>query len=292
MEPSAAELLFLNGEIMPLREGRVSVEDRGFQFADGVYEVMRVCSGRVFRLKAHLDRLERSASGIHLPLEYDASALERICGELLAQSQLRSGTIYIQVTRGASRRVYLPSSESIRPTTVVYTRALEGLSRQAWEAGLTLISRLDDRWARCDLKTIALLANVLAKIEANRRGADEVVFYGSDGTVYECGSSNVYAVIHGEVFTHPESPKILNGITRMAIREVCRAQRIDFHETPKTLQDFLQAQEVFGSSTTRDSFPIVAIDGQAIGAGRPGPLTRRIWEAYRALLERETSHLP
>ena len=289
MPQSSSELLFLNGEIMPLCEGRVSVEDRGFQFADGAYEVIRVCNGKLFRLAPHMDRLRRSAEGLRLDLDYDSEAMGAVCAELVRQSALAEGTIYIQVTRGADRRNHLPSVVPGGSTTLAYTRSGTGDPGEVWEIGLTAITVPDDRWGRCNLKTIALLPNVLAKIEAERQGADEAIFHGPESQIYEGVSFNVYAVINGAVYTHPLGPKILDGITRSAIFEVCEDAGIPCVEEPKSIEEFQAADEVFLSSTTRDVFPLVSIDGAPVGSGKPGPATRKIFSALTDLLVRETS---
>ncbi|MCX7014225.1 MAG: D-amino acid aminotransferase [Candidatus Sumerlaeota bacterium] len=289
MPTPADEILFLNGEFLPLSEGRVSIEDRGFQFADGIYEVARIWNGRLFRLEPHLKRMERSAQGISLPLEYGRAEMARVCLELTERSGLQRGMIYIQVTRGAARRSHALTGEAIRPTTLAYARAVEPPSPESWEAGWKAISRLDDRWQHCDLKTIALLPNILGKMEAVRHGADEVIYHGADQTVSEGGSSNLYAVIDGTIFTHPLGPKILNGITRMAVLEFCRAEGIPCREVGRTLEEFRNAQEVFLTSTTRDAIPIVSIDGRPVADGKPGLLTRRVFHGLRDIVERETS---
>jgi D-alanine transaminase len=292
MTSPESELLFLNGELMPLSQGRVPVEDRGFQFADGVYEVVRVLNGRPFRLEAHLKRLARSARGLEMELAYEAAEMARVCRELVERSGLGDGIVYVQVTRGTEPRSHLPKSKLRRPTTLAHTRLVPRCSAEDFDAGQTAVTKLDDRWDHCDLKSICLLPNVLGKIEANRHGADEVIYHGPDRTVYEGGSSNVYGVIGGEVFTHPNGPKILDGVTRRAILEVCETEGIPCHESPRTLEDFLGAEETFLTSSTRDARPLLAIDGQRIGNGRPGPVTRQISEAYLRLLDRETRETP
>jgi D-alanine transaminase len=235
-----------------------------------------------------MERLRRSAEGLHLKLDYDGAAMSAACVELARQSGLTDGTVYIQVTRGADRRSHLPSARLTGPTTLAYTRSGAGNHQSAWESGLSAITAADDRWGHCNLKTIALLPNVLAKMEAERQGADEAIYYGPQRHVYEGVSFNVFAVIGGTAYTHPPGPKILDGITRMAILEVCEKAGIPCVEQPRTVEEFYRADEVFLSSTTRDAFPLTSIDGNPIGTGKPGPVTRRIFSVLRELLERET----
>ncbi len=287
MSENSQELLFLNGEFMPLSQGRVSIEDRGFQFGDGIYEVIRVLHGRLFRLQAHLERLRASAAGIKLNLEYDGARVAEICEELPRRSKVDEGFVYIQVTRGAAPRNHLPG-ERQRPTTLAYAREKKEPSAESRARGVTAASKVDDRWEHCDLKTIALLASVMGAIEARERGVDEMIYHRPGQAVYESTSANVFAVIDGVIYTHPAGPKILNGITRMALLEICRDIGVPCREEPRPLEDFLAAQEVFVTSTTRYLHSVVSIDGKPIGDGRPGPVCQRLLEAFRQTLERET----
>lgn len=281
-----SDFLFLNGAYMPLRDGCISVEDRGFQFADGVYETVRVVNGRAFRTGDHLRRLSESALGIHLPLAYSAEEMESVCHNLIERSQLRDGMIYIQVTRGVARRSHLPL-KVMAPTTLAYTQALEPMPPDQWARGVSVLFRKDDRWGHCDLKTIGLLGNVLGRMEAQRLGADDVIFHGEDGTVYECSSANVFCIRGGTLFTPPLSPHILAGVTRTVVMEACGELAFGCREEALKTEDYLEADEVFMTSTTRNALPIRLIDGKKIGNG-DFSVARRINAAIQSILDRET----
>jgi len=272
---------------MPLSQGRVPVEDRGFQFGDGIYETIRVVNGRTFRLGDHLKRLSESALGTMIPLEYDEPAMREICAQLLEKSSLREGIIYIQVTRGVSPRNHLPLNP-LRPTTIAYTQELSPMTPERWRRGVSAIFHPDHRWGRCDLKTIALLPNVMAIMEAHAQGADDAIFCSAEGIVRECSASNIFCIRNGEVFTPPLSHHVLAGVTRTATLEACGELGLACHETDLLAEDYLRAQEVFLTSTTRNIVPIRSIDRTPIGDGQ-GDLTRRISERLWEILRRETA---
>ena len=216
-----SELIWINGQIMPLAEARVSVEDRGFQFADGVYEVMRIYNGRCFTLREHLERLERSCGGLGIAMPMPASELAAEIASLVNRSTLKDGMVYLQVTRGTAARNHVFSS--CPPTLLFYTRALPPI-----QPGHTISAKLwsaaDERWKRCWVKSIALLPNVLAKNAAVSAGADEAVFV-EDGFVSECSASNFFAVHAGTLLTAPVGPKVLPGITRCALLDIARRMK-------------------------------------------------------------------
>lgn len=270
--------LYLNGEFLPIDQGRVSIEDRGFQFADGVYEVVRVYSGRPFALREHLDRLQRSLEGLDIPLPEPLSKLEEVCLKLIPG--LNQATIYLQVTRGAAPRVHAFPKE-IRPTVVAYAREIEPNPPDKTFALLTLP---DDRWGRCHLKTIALLSNILGKQKAAQAGCDEGVFVRDDGTVTEGTSSNAFMVKAGQIHTHPATNRILNGITRVKVLQLAREQNIPVVDQPFTLRDAFAADEFFITSTTSEVMPVTAIDQKKFAAG---PVTQKLKAAFQALVQRE-----
>lgn len=274
------ELMVINGEYMTPAEGRVSAEDRGFTFADGVYEVMRIYGGVAFTLREHLERLERSASGIDLQLPHTVSGLEAQMTELVDRAGLPEAMLYLQVTRGAAPRNHL-YADSLAPTVMAFVRP--GPPRpEAWNRdGAMALPMPDTRGTMCNLKTIALLPSVLAKNRAVRAGGAEALFHLEDGTVTEGSSSNAYAVRDGEVWTAPLSHKILPGITRMQLVALCQEMGIRLHEQALTLREFEEADEVIMSATNLELLPVTRLGARSIGAGKPGPVYRRLCEAYR-----------
>ena len=270
--------LSLNGEYQAIEAGRVSVEDRGFQFGDGGYEVVRVYRGEPFRMKEHLERLRRTLAGIDLAMPEPAGGFEGICRRVLGG--LKEATVYLQVSRGAAPRAH-GWSDDLKPTIVAYARAC---SAPAPGSAYSLITVPDDRWGRCHLKTTCLLANVLAKQAAKKAGADEALFVRDGKTVTEGGSSNAFLVRGGVVVTHPATNLILDGITRRAVIELARAAGLRVEERPFTLAEALEAKEFFMTSTTIEVMPVVRIDGRAIAAG---PVAARLRADYAKLAGRD-----
>jgi D-alanine transaminase len=274
--------LYLNGQYLSIEEGRVSIEDRGFQFGDGVYEVLRVYQGKPFRIGAHLARLEQSLKGIEIPLPEPLDRIEAVCRKLIGP--LREAQIYIQITRGSAQRVHA-FPKDIRPTLVIYARETH---RQPPEKTFALKTLLDDRWGRCHLKTICLLANILGKQKAVEAGCDEGLFVRDDGIVTEGTSSNAFFVVRGTLVTHPATPRILSGVTREVVLEAARGERVPLEERPIPLPEALGADEAFMTGTLTEIMPAVRIDGRPVGTGKAGPVTLRLREAFQKLVERET----
>lgn len=272
--------LYLNGKYLPLEEGRVSVEDRGFQFGDGVYEVVRYYRGRPFRLAQHLRRLEQSVKGVEMPLPEAAEKLAEVCGRV--SEGLGDAQVYLQVTRGAAPRTHAFPKQT-PPTLVIYARAVPvpDPSRR-----LRLKSVLDDRWGRCHLKVICLLPNILAKQRAVEAGCDEGLFV-REGLVTEGTASNAFFIVKGALLTHPATAHILNGVTREVILELAREAAIPVREEALTLAQAMDSDEAFVTGTITEIGPVVGIDGRPVGEGVPGPLTQRLQTAFRALTARE-----
>jgi D-alanine transaminase len=273
--------LYLNGEYLPIEQGRVSVEDRGFQFGDGVYEVLRAYGGRLFRAREHLARLERSLKFLEAPLPEPLPKIEEVCRRVIGGPH--DALVYLQVTRGAAPRVHA-FPKGIRPTFLAYARPFKAdPPGKTW----TLLSMLDDRWAHCDVKTVCLLANVLGRERAARAGCDEGLFVREDGTVTEGNATNAFLVRGGAILTHPADHRVLHGITREAALQAAREQRIPVLEQPFTLAEALGGDEFFMTGTGCEAMPVVAIDGKKIGSGSPGPVTLRLQSALAALVRRE-----
>jgi len=273
--------LYLDGRYMPLEEGRVPVEDRGYQFGDGVYEVIHVYGGKPFRMRQHLARLERSLAGIEIALPEPLPKIEEVCRRLIGT--LREASVYLQVTRGVAPRSHA-FPRGTRPVFLAYAR--ETPPPPAGKS-LSLLSVLDDRWGRCHIKTICLLPNVLARQKAVLAGCDEALFVREDGTVTEGSSSNAFMVRGGAVVTHPANNRILNGVTREAVVQLARQEGIAVLEQAFSLQEALEGDEFFMTGTTTEVGPVAAIDGKKIGMAAPGPVSQRLKAAFDALVRQE-----
>jgi len=274
---------------MPLSEARVSVEDRGFQFADGVYEVVRLYSGRLFTLDEHMARLERSAAGIQLSLPMTRDALAGEITKFSAGlgpegSACGEGMIYLQLTRGISPRnhlfPHLTGQEKVEPTLLFYFRPLPTLPPVGSVPGVKLHAVPDERWQKCWIKSIALLPNVMAKSAAAAAGADEAIFI-DNGNVTECAASNIFAVIGGELVTHPVGSKVLGGVTREVLLKITADSKLAVRERPWTEPEALAADELFITSTTREISWVSHWNGQPVPPGRPGPITQQLHTALK-----------
>ena len=283
------ELIWINGDVSPLAGARVGVEDRGYQFADGVYEVIRLYDGRPFTLREHLKRLERSAAGIQMDLRTDRDALAAEILRFIPRAGVRDGMIYLQATRGCAPRNHL-FPNNCRPTLLFYARVLPPVAAPGQGEGAKLRTVPDERWKRCWVKSIALLPNVLAKNDAVAAGADEAVFL-EDGIVTECSASNLFIVRGGKVITHPVGPKVLPGITRLMLLQLAKQAGIEMIERPVAFEDAKSADEAFITSTTREISWVSTWDGRTIGKGRCGPVTLRLHQALRDRVVRETKSL-
>lgn len=275
-------LVWLNGQFMDFAAARVSVEDRGFQFGDGIYETIRVYDGTPFAIEQHIERLSRSAAAIELELPMSGEEFVTIAQELIARSGLKEAEVYIQVTRGAAPRLH-PFPIGVSPTVVMTVRPVRPIPRRFRERGIVVKTFPDERWARCDIKTICLLPNVLAVERARRAGADEALFV-RDGLVTEGTSSNVFIVHRGEVVTPPADHRILAGVTRGLVLEIARGCGYQTDEREIPLSDLKAASEVFITSTVKEVLAVVRVDDAVIGNGEPGDVFRRLYDVYRSQL--------
>jgi D-alanine transaminase len=272
-------IIYLNGEYLPLEQAAVSVEDRGFLFGDGIYEVVRLYNGRIFQLEAHLRRWVHSAKGAQLPLLNTVSELPGILTRLKELNNLQDSEIYIQYTRGnAHPRTHAFPKETF-PTLLAMPVELHPPSAETYAHGASAITVPDLRWQRCDIKSIMLLPNVMAKQQAREQGAFEAILV-RDGWVTEGSSTNILAVLEGQLTTHPLNGHILGGITRQVVLSLANALGIAAREKAFTVEQMYAASEVFLTSTTSEVLPITRIDGRPIGDGRPGPVTRRLYDAF------------
>ena len=283
------ELIWINGVVSPLAEARVGVEDRGYQFADGVYEVIRLYDGRPFTLREHLQRLQRSADGIRMKLPMSPDALAAEVLKFVPRTKVRDGMVYVQATRGCAARNHI-FPKNCAPNLLFYVRHLVPLDEPGKAEPTVLHTVADERWKKCWIKSIALLANVLAKNEAVDHGADEAVFV-DDGVVNECSASNLFVVRSGKVVTHPVGPKVLPGITRAVLFDVAKSAGVEFAERAISLDEAQSADEVFITSTTREISWVGRWDGKTVGGGRCGPVTLELHRALRERVLRDTTSL-
>jgi D-alanine transaminase len=276
MDPG--DVVYVNGKVSPRGEAKVSVEDRGFVFGDGVYEVLRVINGRPFAARFHNDRLKRSLDGIKISLQGNDSPerFVEIGRELLRENGLLQGeaTLYMQVTRGATTRAHYFPPKDITPTVYISVARFNPSSELA-QSGASAITHPDLRWGRCDLKTLNLLPNVLASQTAKERGAFEAMLI-RDGIVTEGAKTNFFGVVDGELRTHPIDNHILPGITRSVLCDLAKEVGIQVNETPIEESELPKLQELFLTGTTTDVMPVVKLDGKGIGKGTPGELTRKL----------------
>ena len=272
------ETAFLNGRFLPLAEATVSIEDRGFQFGDGVYEVIRTYRGRPFKLDAHLARLDRSAQAIDLRQPYPFERWVEYVTEGLRLGDFPETKIYVQITRGTAPRdhAYAPD---LQPTVLMTFRELQPLNATFQSTGVAAMTMKDLRWGRCDIKSINLLANVLARQQAKKCGVFESILV-RDGQVTEGAVSNVFIVQDGKLITAPEGGWILSGVTRQVVLELARHEGLTVQERYCSEQELLGATEVFLTGTTVEVLGVVHIDGKQIGKGQPGPVTRSLAKRF------------
>jgi D-alanine transaminase len=279
-----SRIAYVNGRYVPHAGAAVHIEDRGYQLADGVYEVCEIRHGRFVDEQPHLDRLARSLRELRIAEPVPASALRVITREVARRNRVIDGIVYIQVTRGVAPREHAFPGHPVRPALVVTARSMSLAARDARAAkGVGVITTPETRWSRVDIKTIGLLANVLAKQQAHEAGAFEAWFVDRDGFVTEGSSSNAWIVTKkGVVVTRPADVTILRGVTRMSLLDVLAREKLKFEERPFTLREALAAREAFLTSATTAATPIVSIDGKPVGDGRPGPVSLALRAHLRA----------
>lgn len=276
------EWILSNGEIVKEQDLEISKEDRGYQFGDGIYEVIRVYEGDLFTATEHIDRFYESAEKIRITVPYTKDVFHKMLYDLVEMNNIDNGQVYVQITRGAAERNH-QFPVDVEPVVVGYTKSVErpvAFMEQGVKA--TLIE--DVRWLRCDIKSLNLLGNVMAKQQAYEEGYFEAVLHRGD-TVTEGSSSNMYGIKDGVVYTHPATNLILNGITRRVILEICEEFGIKVVEEPFTKQQALEMDEFFMSSTTTEVMPVVEISGHTIGNGTPGEMTRKLQQAFEARIK-------
>ena len=281
-----SHIAYVNGSYVPHRRAMVHIEDRGYQFADGVYEVVGVVDGRLIDEGLHLDRLGRSLGELSIAAPMSRAALRFVMAEVIRRNRLHHGMVYMQITRGVAPRDHVFPAHA-KPVLVVTARRLKLPDPKVVARGVDVISLPDTRWKRCDIKSVSLLPNVLAKQSAKKKGAYEAWLVSEDGLVTEGTSTNAWIVTKkGVLVTRPPDTAILNGVTRRSVLQLAKREGIGIEERSFALKEALGAREAFITSTTNYVMPVVHIDGKPVGDGKPGPFSRRLRETYLDYMSR------
>jgi D-alanine transaminase len=277
-----SRIAYVNGRYLPLAEASINIEDRGYQFSDGVYEVCEVRGGRLVDERRHIERLGRSLSELRIAMPMAAESLGVILREVVRRNRVRWGIVYLQITRGVSRRDHAFPPANTKPSIVVTARNLDAASAEKNAAdGIAVISVPENRWERVDIKSVSLLPNVLAKQTAREQGAREAWFVDKQGFVTEGSSSNAWIVTkNNTVVTRHVDHGILKGITRTVVLDIIAAQGMKLDVRPFTMDEAYQAKEAFVTSASQAVMPVVKIDGRPVGNGAPGLLSAALRKDY------------
>ena len=276
-----SRIAYVDGVYQPLNLPGIFVEDRGYQFADGVYEVCAIRNGRLLDEARHLDRLEYSLDALDMPMPMSRAALQQVMRETLRRNRIHSGILYMQVSRGVAPREHMYDA-SLKPILVMTARPISAERRmQIMKKGISVISVSDQRWARCDIKSISLLPNVLARQSARNAKVQEAWQIDGQGMVTEGAATNAWIVdSKGVLRTRPAGNDILNGIVRQVLLHCVSELGLKFEEKPFSLDEALTAQECFSTASTMSVFPVVKIDGKTIANGKPGRVAKTLSDAY------------
>jgi D-alanine transaminase len=282
-----SRIAYVNGCYLPLSHAKVHIEDRGYQFGDGVYEVCEVRDGRLIDERRHLERLQRSLGELRIRLPISLRALDIVLHEVVARNRISYGIVYLQITRGVARRDHAFPTVPVEPSIVVTARALNKARNEALaENGIAVITVPDTRWGRVDIKTIGLLPNVLARQAAIEQGARDAWLVDGDGLVTEAASANTWIVTAaGTVVTRPADHAILRGITRTVLLDVIKAQGLKLEERAFSVKEAYSAREAFITSASQIVLPVVRIDDQPIGNGAPGLLATALRREFHRFAE-------
>ena len=287
--------VYLNGEFIPKEEAKISVDDRGFLFSDGVYEVTSFYEGVPFYMDRHLARLRRGLSWLRI--DYDVDQIPEMHRRLLELNELENADtsiVYLQITRGVAPRSHPFPKDPVPPTVYSFAKTWQRPSQEEWERGFLAVTVPDRRWTRVDVKTIALLPNVLAYQAAVDAGATDVIQV-RDGIALEGAHNNFFGVFDGTVVTHPVTNVILPGITRSVVLELARKNGIPVEERPILVEELPHAEELFFTGTTNEVHPTVKVDGRPVGDGKVGPVTRALAAAFarevRRVKEADAAHV-
>lgn len=282
--------VILNSQLVERDDVRIDPEDRGYQFGDGIYEVVRAYNGTYFCLDDHVDRLFRSAQEIEMAIPQSKEEIKELMNQILKENEIDTGNLYMQVTRGiASPRNHSYPDGEVLPT-VTGTTTIVPRDAEKIKTGIQTIIEEDIRWLRCDIKSISLLGNIMLKHEAHKKNVEEAILH-RDGVVTECSSSNVAIVKEGTVYTHPDGNLILPGVTKKVWLACAEELDIPVKQEAFTLEDLKQADEVFISSTTVEVTPVTTIEGETVGDGKRGNITAKLSEAYKKKIEEECGSL-
>lgn len=275
-------IAYVNGAYVRHADAAVHIEDRGYQFADAVYEVWAMSGGLLCDPEGHFTRLERSLGELSIDMPMTRAALTTVLKETIRRNRIRDGLVYLQVSRGVAPRDHVFPASPIAPAVVVTVKRTDPVAAEARAAaGVGVLTTPENRWGRCDIKTVGLLPNVLAKQAAKETGATEAWFIDADGLVTEGASSNAWIVTsEGVLVTRDTSANILRGVTRETLLEVARTANIRIEERAFSLSEALSAREAFFTGAGALLLPVVSIDGQAVGDGRPGPVATRLRSLY------------
>ena len=273
------ELAYLNGKTLPINETCVPVEDRGYQFGDAVYEFIASYNGKMFCMKEHLDRLQRSMKGLLFP-KIDPNFIENAVYELFEKAGIARAGLYIQISRGVAPRDHVWAKD-IKVQIIMTIKEVNELSSKLREDGIEIITVQDERWSNCDIKTVQILPNAMAKQKAKSQGAFDAIFISKDGIIREGTSSNFFIVKDGGIITHPLTKNILPGITRMVVMDLARDTGIKTEEKFLSKTDIFSATEAFLTGTVTEILGIKKIDGIQIGTGKSGEITQKLYKALR-----------
>jgi D-alanine transaminase len=279
-----SRIAYVNGRYVPHREASVHVEDRGYQFSDGVYEVIAVANGALVDEELHLKRLARSLAELRIARPHSDAVMKHLFREVMRRNRVRNGILYLQITRGAAPRDHA-FPRNAKPAVVITARSARLADPAVTARGVDVVTIPDIRWRRVDIKSVSLLPNVLGKQIAKEKGAYEAWMVTDDGQVTEGTSTNAWIVTTGgALVTRAADTSILNGVTRLAILRLAREAGLSVEERPFSIDEALNAAEAFLSSTTSFVMPVIRIDGKAIGGGAPGPFTQKLLASYRGYI--------
>jgi D-alanine transaminase len=286
-----SRIAYVNGQYVPHAEAGIHIEDRGYQFADGVYEVCEIARGNIMDMTRHLDRLGRSLSELKIAWPMERKALQTVIREVVRRNRVHNGLVYLQVTRGVAKRDHVFPSADTPPSIVITAKRTDPQASAARAAkGIKVITVPENRWERVDIKSVGLLPNVLARQQAKEQGAQEAWFIDPDGTVKEGAATNAWIVTkEGVLVTRPAETGILRGITRTTLFEVAKKLGLKIEERGFSVDEAKKAREVFMTAATTVVMPIVAIDGESVANGHPGTTTLSLREAFFDIAEKTPS---
>ena len=274
-----SRIVYVNGEWMPEADAKISVFDRGFQFADSIYEITAVLGGKLIDYHGHAQRLSRSLTALGIPVPVSEEQMLALHREAIARNGVEEGLVYLQVSRGVQDRDFMFGAD-LSPTFVIFTQSKKVLDNPKWKTGISVITMPDGRWVNRQIKTVQLLYSSLAKMEAAKAGADDAIFI-EDGFITEASSSNVHIVTReGTLITRQLSNALLHGITRGSILDLARQAGVPVEERRLTLDEARNAAEIFITSATAFVMPVVRLDGEPVGEGVPGPVSGRFLQLY------------